>query len=380
METEAPPAEKATSRTRLFAAIPVPEQSAAKFAWLQGKTDELKSLSFRNLHINVRFFGEVPTDLLPAASMALARVSEACGPFRISMKGLFVHPSGGYHLLCARLEDHEPLKALKAAMDAALDTVEGFPKSFNRPYKPSMLLCRMKAPASEDLERIMANVRKKPIASFTVQALTLFRSRLSPQGAEHTPLLEIPLNAAPYVPKTRPGRRPGQGRRPQPGGKGPRWNARPVAPPPAASARDPRDGAPQFNRPSRPKSWPPLPSPASGLRPAEAALAQSPDGPAAPAQSTAGPTAPLTSTGPEPSGTVTLTALPAQASAPNPVPGPPDTASPPAAGPASREAPGTAAGSSPATQASAKPGAKGKPGKPPKRPGVFGKKRRRGPR
>ncbi|MDR1315105.1 MAG: RNA 2',3'-cyclic phosphodiesterase [Deltaproteobacteria bacterium] len=202
METEAPKAAKAPARARLFVAVEIPDRAAAKFVWLQGKTDELKDLAFRNLHVNVRFIGEVDHDLVPAATAALLSVSQECGPFTLTLKGLFVHPSANSHLLCARVDNHDPLLAIKNAVDKALGTVEGFPPAWDRQYKPSMLLGRLKGPPSERLQHVLDINRHKVLADFPVNDIHLFRSRLSPSGAVHTPLTRIPLQGPRFGKKT----------------------------------------------------------------------------------------------------------------------------------------------------------------------------------
>ncbi|MDR1039215.1 MAG: RNA 2',3'-cyclic phosphodiesterase [Deltaproteobacteria bacterium] len=230
MVTEAPPPETAL-KARLFAAVPVPDEAARRFLWLRGRTGELESLPLRNLHVNVRFIGEVDTETVPLAMDAVGLAS-SCGPFTLSLKGLFIHPSANAYLLCARVEDHAPLAALKNACDAALDPLPGIPAPLNRPFRPSMLIARLKTPPSEELLEIVAKSKNRPIANFQVESLSLFQSRLSPDGATHTEIAKVPLEGAPYVPRSRP--------RPKPKGK-PIGNKPPFrkSPPGQQGPRDP---------------------------------------------------------------------------------------------------------------------------------------------
>jgi hypothetical protein len=248
-------------------------------------------------------------------------------------------------------------------------------------------------------------------ATFPVSSLTLFQSRLSPQGAEHTPLMLIPLEAAPYVPRSRPrparrparGGRPALGRRPPaangPGGRpsGPR-NPETPGPAPAGPARAP-DGAARTSPPidaARPAVKTIPRGTASALAPAGPADPPSPPEDLTPAVPTVGPAHETDSAGPVPAegpGTVPADARASDAQAQLdfgagfPVPEDaepqpqdseprPDDAEPRPEGPESRD-PATVR-----TSAGAAPGTpKDKPAKAAaKRPGRFGKKRRRGPR
>ncbi|MDR2613684.1 MAG: hypothetical protein LBG06_13045 [Deltaproteobacteria bacterium] len=218
--TPTQPAPSKITRTRLFTAFPVPQRVQFKYIWLEGKAPELEELPLRNLHVNVRFIGEVIPELVPVVKTALAAVS-ACGPFAISLKGLYIHPAKGVYLLCSRVEDAAPLTAVKDAVDQALDGIEGVPPALKRLYRPSMLVARFKNKPSKELVQLVTKNKAKLFGAFSVDALTLYKSRLDPGGAEHSPVAKYRFEGPPFPIRQELARGPGvPARKPRAGAPG----------------------------------------------------------------------------------------------------------------------------------------------------------------
>ena len=64
-----------------------------------------------------------------------------------------------------------------------------------RPYTPHLTIARVKDPGRAPGRVIRASIAAVPAScgESTVNAVTLFRSRLSPRGAAYEPLLRVPL-------------------------------------------------------------------------------------------------------------------------------------------------------------------------------------------
>ncbi|MDR3153897.1 MAG: hypothetical protein LBW85_06425 [Deltaproteobacteria bacterium] len=202
MEPTAPQTTAKPLKTRLFVGFPAASAVLPRLAYLADKAPELQGLVMRNPHVNVRFIGEVDPGAVPGIREAL-KAASACGPFALSLKGLFVHRGKKAHFLCVRVENPAPLTAVKEAVDAALLPVEGIPTRPVKFYRPSLLVKTFKAPPGADLLSLTCKCRNMSFGTFHVDGLTLFQSRLEPSGSIHTVIDSYKFLGPPADPKRR---------------------------------------------------------------------------------------------------------------------------------------------------------------------------------
>ncbi|MBC7106394.1 MAG: RNA 2',3'-cyclic phosphodiesterase, partial [Firmicutes bacterium] len=77
---------------RLFVAVNLPEAVRARIAGLQRELalagGDVKWVEEENLHLTVKFLGEVAPEGLPELQGALARAASDCRAFRLELRGL----------------------------------------------------------------------------------------------------------------------------------------------------------------------------------------------------------------------------------------------------------------------------------------------------
>jgi 2'-5' RNA ligase len=135
-----------------------------------------------NLHVTLRFLGDVDAGVTPALSAALARVARAHAPLKLCPRGLLALPSPEAPRVLALdfAEGADALSALARAVDDACFEL-GFPRD-PRPFRPHLTLCRVKQPGGA-LEALAVPRLDAGVA--LASELTLARSDLTRLGAEH---------------------------------------------------------------------------------------------------------------------------------------------------------------------------------------------------
>ncbi len=179
---------------RTFIAIEIPtDLRSIVIAHLKALRDRVPNVSAswsreNNLHLTLKFLGDVPAGRLEAVSAAAASAAQASAPFEVSIAGCGVFPprgkptvlwigiedaNGGLQKVQRRLEDE------CAARSFARDT---------RAYQPHLTIARIKKPqGAKDLAE--AHLHSTfPLQSLRAKELVVFRSELLPQGSGHTPI------------------------------------------------------------------------------------------------------------------------------------------------------------------------------------------------
>jgi 2'-5' RNA ligase len=180
------------SADRLFIAISLPAPVREQLAAL---SEPMRSIAWtrpEQLHLTLRFLGEIEADWSEKLENALSRVQVE--PFLLPLAGMGVFPPRG----TARViwvgvgHGHPRLHQLRQQIDDAL-LATGLPLDV-RIFHPHVTLGRVKesgapAAAAEFLKRH----REFEAAPFRVEAFQLYASELRPGGAVHTLKREFPL-------------------------------------------------------------------------------------------------------------------------------------------------------------------------------------------
>jgi 2'-5' RNA ligase len=147
-----------------------------------------------NLHITLWFIGEVVDNRAAAIADALQSPFDVA-PFHLDLRGAGAFPPSGAPrvLWIGTTTGTEPMRELYRRIEKRLVPL-GFPAE-RRPYTPHLTIARVKDPG-----RVTGRVIRQAIAAVpaacgesAVNAVTLFRSRVSPRGAAYEPLLRVPL-------------------------------------------------------------------------------------------------------------------------------------------------------------------------------------------
>jgi 2'-5' RNA ligase len=148
-----------------------------------------------NLHVTLRFHGEVADDQAEAAADALARAAAGIAPFTLRGKGLGMFPDAARPrvLWVGLTEGAAALSALAAAVEAESVRI-GFPKE-PRPFQPHLTLARIKAGNAGLMALIEAHAATELPASPVSEAV-LYESRLHKTGAEYVAIRRVALGEA----------------------------------------------------------------------------------------------------------------------------------------------------------------------------------------
>ena len=183
---------------RAFLAIDLPGALRPEVARVQEDLKksgaDVRWVAVGNIHLTMKFFGQIPEDQAEKIGAAAAAVARGQAPFSLTLTGAGAFPS----LKAPRVVwlglagDLEVLARFYRGLEEAFEGL-GFPPE-GRPFQPHLTLGRVKSPAGR-LALVKKLMELPPPArqEFQVREIILFRSTLSPQGSTYTPLKIIPL-------------------------------------------------------------------------------------------------------------------------------------------------------------------------------------------
>jgi 2'-5' RNA ligase len=148
----------------------------------------------RNLHLTVHFLGEIDDARVPGLQSALARPL-GVEPAEVGFGGWGVFPSHGPPrvIWIGAIDGLSPLERAHAVLGERL-TELGL-GSLIRRFSPHLTVGRVKAPVGGGLRELVAGGNVPVAARCTVTRCTLYRSRLSADGATYEALIQIPLQS-----------------------------------------------------------------------------------------------------------------------------------------------------------------------------------------
>lgn len=175
---------------RLFAAIELPDDVRETLAAMQGGVPGASWVDAENLHVTLRFIGEVPESRMADIDETLAEVSGQ--PFALSLAGMDSFSRGREPVsLWAGVEKSDALLGLQKRIDQAL-TRAGYPTDEKR-YTPHVTLARLRRPDEARVAAFIAAHNLFRAEPFMVERFTLFSSRPTSEGAHYAPEADYPL-------------------------------------------------------------------------------------------------------------------------------------------------------------------------------------------
>ncbi len=179
---------------RLFVAIPLPDALRGELAALYERLPGVAWTRPEQLHLTLRFLGDVETALGASAERALERVRVE--PFILPVGGTGAFPPRGVpRVLWAGVgAGHPRLHQLRQQIDDAL-LAAGLALDV-RIFHPHATLARVRAEAAPGaVSQFLRRHRAFEAAPFRVEQFRLYASELRPAGAIHTVKREYPLAA-----------------------------------------------------------------------------------------------------------------------------------------------------------------------------------------
>ena len=167
---------------RLFVAVDIPDSIRGQLALLQGGVPGARWTPQENFHLTLRFIGEVDGRTAHDIDLALAAV--AASPFSISLAGLGVFSEKQPRVLWAGVARCEPLVALAAKIELALQRIGLEPET--RKFAPHVTLAKLRSPDMRRLREFLAAHGGFSAPPFPVGRFTLYSSLTHAEGSLYT--------------------------------------------------------------------------------------------------------------------------------------------------------------------------------------------------
>lgn len=177
-------------RYRLFVAIDLPEEAKASLAGLGTKLTDARRVPAEQLHLTLRFIGDVDAATLEEIKTALGAIT--CRPFPLEVRGVGHFPRSRFpRVFWVGVEPSPLLMQLQQEVELAVQTA-GIPAEA-RPFSPHITIARLKDPSPGQLHRFEEERAGFDAGAFTITAFHLYASTLSAAGAIHIRLQSYPL-------------------------------------------------------------------------------------------------------------------------------------------------------------------------------------------
>lgn len=182
---------------RLFVGLELPEEVRERLAGLAGGVPGARWVAPENMHLTLRFIGDVSEGELPDIDGALARVK--ADPFDLEIAGVDAFSRGRRPvMLWAGASSNGALAHLQKRIESAIVKAGYAPEG--RRFTPHVTLARLKDGAPGRVRQFIANHNLLRIAPFAVRHFTLFSSHLGQRGASYRAEVAYPLGISERMP------------------------------------------------------------------------------------------------------------------------------------------------------------------------------------
>jgi 2'-5' RNA ligase len=182
---------------RTFIAIELPERIKKKIEELQAplkKTNAFVSwVKPENIHVTLKFLGEVPENKINEVFSATDKALEGAKKFTMSLKGMGAFPDFRRPrvIWIGAGSGVNELSHLANRIEEEMEKID-FPKE-ERKFSAHFTVGRVKSP--KNIEKLMELVKASDFQTddIEVSEMVVMKSQLHPAGAIYTPLKKIPL-------------------------------------------------------------------------------------------------------------------------------------------------------------------------------------------
>jgi 2'-5' RNA ligase len=189
-----------SEKFRAFIAIALPPRVIEAIGALQSDLKDSK-LKIRwvkpaNIHLTLKFLGDIPAEMIPAIEQALGDAVAGHGPLRLSTKGIGVFPGiKKPRVVWVGVSGQtRQLRELHHSVESSLQGI-GFAVE-KRSFKSHLTMGRIKGFVdSQRLLDAMQRCSQFESETFDVHGIHLYRSQLKPSGAVYTRLVDAALGA-----------------------------------------------------------------------------------------------------------------------------------------------------------------------------------------
>lgn len=182
---------------RLFAALPLPESARADvvslLARLRATGWPVRWVSDANVHLTLKFFGEVAPERLEVIAEALEVAAAGAEPMAMRLHGLGAFPSERHpRIVWLGVDAPASLELLQDRLERAAEGI-GFPPE-GAPFRPHITLGRVREGQRLPPRAIEQFDIAPPGDPFVAGEVVLYESLLTVRGPEYTSRLTLTLN------------------------------------------------------------------------------------------------------------------------------------------------------------------------------------------
>lgn len=159
---------------RLFAALAVPDHVATRLLALMKGVAGAKWRPRENLHLTLRFFGEVAEPIADDIDAELSAVAEACAPFDLKLKGAGSFGGADPHALWIGAEQTAALTKLAAQCERAARRAGLKPEP--RKFLPHLTLAYLSGALLDRVQAFEARLGLFETEAFPVESFGLYSS------------------------------------------------------------------------------------------------------------------------------------------------------------------------------------------------------------
>jgi 2'-5' RNA ligase len=174
---------------RLFVAIRPPEPVRDLLLDAMDDSADFRWQDDGQLHLTLRFMGEVERPLANDLADALGRIRAPRFEIRIRGVGRFEQRNSG--ALWAGVEPKAPIAALAAKVERVCQSAGLDPE--RRAFHPHITLARWKGRRTREVQAFLERAAGLSSDPFSVHEFILFESRLSKHGAHYEDIAAYPL-------------------------------------------------------------------------------------------------------------------------------------------------------------------------------------------
>ena len=174
---------------RLFVAIRPPEDVIDLLIDVMDENPELRWVGDEQLHLTLRFVGEVERPLANDLAATLGKIQFEGFDLRVGGVGRFDRRNGG--ALWAGVEPRAPVAALAAKVERICQAAGLEPE--RRAFHPHITLARWKGRSSRAADAFVERARGLSSNAFAVERFILFESHLSRHGPHYEEVQTYPL-------------------------------------------------------------------------------------------------------------------------------------------------------------------------------------------
>jgi 2'-5' RNA ligase len=178
---------------RLFIALDLPLPVRSRLALLQAGVPGARWVRPENLHLTLRFLGEVDDGIARDLDIELGRIQAAGFELMVDGVGHF-GPQRSPQVLWAGIARSEALQFLHDKVDRA--AVAAGLAADDRKFRPHVTLAHLRGAHGPRVGRWLADYAVVQAGPIPVGGFVLYRSHLHNEGSIYEPLAEYPLAVA----------------------------------------------------------------------------------------------------------------------------------------------------------------------------------------